>query len=585
MTIAISQPRRRARLVPPFIRPVSLPRVRLTLGRKLGAVLSMFALLAIAVAGFGYYQISSEQQRGEQIEMIWNGAFQSQNLARAIEHTVVAANAVYTAKDKTAARDKLKGLETALAEVSAAAEPFFSAFEQRLEPMQKIRLQNQINEFIAYQKDTAELGLTISPQAALLQASEEPTVRSREQMVRSIEELGRQVLNGLTVARKQVEQERADAQIALIAVPAFGLVLALIMAIAVTTSQIQRPLGRLKQAMTALAANNLGVEVPFTNRADEIGEMAASIRVFRQALVEKAKADAELEARVVAEHARLECLAQAARGFEGDALQMTVAVRDATQRLSAAAVAMVATSDETEKEAVVVSGAAEASARAVDGIADHATELSNAAQAIGERARATSDMASEALLQTHRTSATAEELVHAVGTIGAVVDAISRIAAQTNLLALNATIEAARAGERGKGFAVVANEVKMLAQQTATATAEVTKQIEAIRTASHQTAGAVNAIGTTIGRMSEYASEVAEAAVRQGQSVQEMATGLADAATNCQTVSGSITSVKSSVASQGAHFDEVAALAVDLQTRAQRLGDSVDTFLCCVRAG
>ncbi len=203
---------------------------------------------------------------------------------------MVAANAVYTAKDKTAARDKLKGLETALAEVSAAAEPFFSAFEQRLEPMQKIRLQNQINEFIAYQKDTAELGLTISPQAALLQASEEPTVRSREQMVRSIEELGRQVLNGLTVARKQVERERADAQIALIAVPAFGLVLALIMAIAVTTSQIQRPLGRLKQAMTALAANNLGVEVPFTNRADEIGEMAASIRVFRQALLEKAKA-------------------------------------------------------------------------------------------------------------------------------------------------------------------------------------------------------------------------------------------------------------------------------------------------------
>lgn len=586
MTIAISEPRRRARSVPRlFNNPIKLPTIRLTLGRKLGAVLSMFALLALGVAGFGYYQISSEQQRGEQIEMIWNGAFQSQNLARTIEHTVVAANAVYTAKDKAAAREKLKGLETALADVSAAAEPFFSAFDQRLEPMQKIRLQNQINEFIAYQKDTAELGLTISPQAALLQASEEPTVRSREQMVRSIEELGRQVLNGLTVARKQVEQERGDAQIALISVPAVGLFVALIMAIAVTTSQIQRPLGRLKQAMTSLAANDLSVEVPFTNRADEIGEMAASIRVFRQALVEKAKADVDLEARVVAEHARLERLAQAARGFEGEALQMTGAVRDATQRLTAAAVAMVATSDETEKEAEVVSGAAAASARAVDGIADHATELSNAAHAIGERARATSDIAAEALLQTHRTSATAEELVHAVGTIGAVVDAISTIAAQTNLLALNATIEAARAGERGKGFAVVASEVKQLAQQTASATAEVTKQIEAIRTASNQTAGAVNAIGATIGRMSEYASEVAEAAVRQGQSVQEMASGLSDAASGCQTVSGSIASVKSSVTSQGTHFEEVAALAGDLQNRASRLGDSVDTFLACVRAG
>ncbi len=243
---------------------------------------------------------------------------------------------------------------------------------------------------------------------------------------------------------------------------------------------------------------------------------------------------------------------------------------------------MVATSDETEKEAVVVSGAAEASARAVDGIADNATELSNAAQAIGERARATSDMASEALLQTHRTCATAEELVHAVGTIGAVVDAISRIAAQTKIFSpLNATIEAARAGgSAARASPWVANEVKMLAQQTATGHGGSDQADRGDPHASHQTAGAVNAIGTTIGRMSEYASEVAEeAAVRQGQSVQEMATGLADAATNCQTVSGSIASVKSSVASQGAHFDEVAALAVDLQTRAQRLGDSVDTFL------
>lgn len=350
-----------------------------------------------------------------------------------------------------------------------------------------------------------------------------------------------------------------QATIAMITWSVAGFATALVLGIAtlayVTVSRgIVRPIIAMNAIMMRLATGDSSVLVPHVERADELGDMAKAVQVFKDNMVETDRLRTDQEA----ERARSEETKRVALVSMADRIETSTG--DALTRIATSTASMTRTADSMNALAERTGVSSETAVSAAANALNHARLVASAAEGlaasireIGGQVARSGDAVEQAVQAGGETRGAIEALNEQVRQIGSVADMIGEIAARTNLLALNATIEAARAGDAGRGFAVVASEVKQLATQTARSTAEIGRRIDDVRSATGVAIIAVARIESTIGEISAIAGTIAAAIEEQGAATTEIARNVGEAVS----AAGDMTNLNASVASdatQAGHY-------------------------------
>jgi len=509
-----------------------------------------------------------------------------------------------------------KGAETFAKELASVREltadnPAQQARLNDLEASAKSWTQRVVEVEIPLMKDPAthEKARAYEASGAGKQAMD--AIRAKVQEIKDVE---RKLLDVRTT-----EAEEAASSAKLVSIGGGTIVVLVgLAAIAMINGTVARPVRQIRDAMLRLAKGDRSSAIPHAGRKDEVGEMAGAVEVFRQAAIQNHRLEEEAEAaRRQAEQDRERLTAEAEAAAQKRLSEATVGLAAGLRRLAQgdlsfqldqpfapdfealrhdlngavaelgktlAAVSAATLSIDTGSINEISRGANDLSRRTEQQAAsleetaaalDQITaNVSNSSQRVNEvrivaieanrSAAHSGGVVSRAVEAMERIERSSQQIANIIGVI-------DEIAFQTNLLALNAGVEAARAGEAGKGFAVVAQEVRELAQRSATAAKEIS---DLIRVSTEQVGGGVKLVretGDALHRIEKHIVTMNQHMEAIGTSSKEQSVALAE-------VNSAINQMDQVTQQNAAMVEQTSAASATLATESAKLKSMIEQF-------
>ena len=372
---------------------------------------------------------------------------------------------------------------------------------------------------------------------------------------------------------------------ALLIIPILGIIAILIlgkMMLKALTENILEPLEQLETAADAISQGNLEIDVTYESE-DELGSLAQSFRRtsstlkdvigdINQLLTEFAKGNLDAKSNNIEIYSGdFNEILNKLKEVETGLSQTIYNVKESSDQVSAGADQLAESAQGLAEGATDQAAALEELTASVNEVASHVAENTESTDRVHDQAKEVAIKADHGTAKMKELIESMKHISDTTNDIQTVIEKIESIASQTNLLSLNASIEAARAGEAGRGFAVVAEQIKELAEESASSAEETRVML----TNSLNQVGIGSSVADETSQFMEEMIEQLDAVVMEVAKIRQVSDRQAE---SVKQISQAIEQVNGVVQENSATSEQVSATSQELSASAEGLDEMISGF-------